>query len=74
MTHSFLLEGAGPPECERCQVQLTIEHILVDCAMFCGERSLYHLDGKSVDVLLGEDSDVENIMNFLRDTGFYFKL
>ena len=74
VTHSFLLEGSSPPECEHCQVLLSVEHILVDCTAFHSERVLYHLNGKSIELILGEDCDVEDIMNFLKDIEFYYKI
>ena len=74
VTHSFLFEGTTPPECEHCQVQLTVEHILVHCTFLQEKRCLYHMDGKQIEEILGEDCDIEDITSFLKDTGFYFKL
>ena len=74
MTHSFWVESSSPPECEHCQVLLSVEHILVDCTAFHSERVLYHLNGKSIELILGEDCDVEDIMNFLKDIEFYYKI
>ena len=74
VTHSFLLEGSSPPLCDDCQVQLTVQHIMVDCSMLNEKRHLYQLDGKSLDALLGEDANVEDIISFLKDADFYFKL
>ena len=74
VTHSFLLEGSSPPECEHCHVQLTVEHILVDCPVLHNERLLYHLDGKTLDMILAEDCNIEDIMNFLKETQFYYRI
>ena len=74
LTHSFRFERTSPPMCDHCQVQLTIEHILVDCTAFVEKRRIYHLDGKSLDILLGDDINVQDIMNFLKDINLYFKL
>ena len=74
VTHSYIFEGTSPPECDFCRVHLTIEHILVDCDMLQDKRCFYHLDNKTLEVLLGESTNVEDIMNFLKETDFYFKL
>ena len=74
VTHSFLFEGNSPPECDQCHVQLTIEHILVDCIKFHAERLVNNIGGKCIKSILAEDCNVENIMNFLKDTEFYYKI
>ena len=34
MTHRYLLAGDDPPVCISCQENLTVEHILIDCAEY----------------------------------------
>ena len=34
LTHSYLLKGEPPPECDTCDCRLTIQHILVDCIKY----------------------------------------
>ena len=74
VTHSFLFEGATPPVCEHCQMQLTVEHILVHCTLLQEKRRFYHMDGKQIEEILGEDSKIEDVISFLKDTDFYYKL
>ena len=73
LTHGFLFEGSSPPVCDCCQVQLTVEHILVDCKRYDNSRTKYHIDEKSIDILLNEDIDVDNVMNFLKEIGLYYE-
>ena len=74
VTHSFLFDGSGPPECEHCNVPLTVEHILVFCKLYEDERRVYELHGKGIGTILGDDVDIENLINFLKDIELYFKL
>ena len=30
-THSYLLNGGDPPECDKCDLPLSVKHILLDC-------------------------------------------
>ncbi|GBN59312.1 hypothetical protein AVEN_272026-1, partial [Araneus ventricosus] len=34
LTHKYLLFGESPPVCSRCNVLLTIRHVLIDCSSF----------------------------------------
>ena len=74
VTHSFLFEGATPPVCEHCQMQLSVEHILIHCTHLQEKRRFYHMDGKQIEEILGDDSNIEDVISFLKDTEFYFKL
>ena len=73
LTHRFLLEGGNPPVCDHCQVQLTVEHILVCCPVLNGRRQKYHLDGKDLKFLLDDDGPIDHMMNFLKETDYYYK-
>ena len=64
----------NPPECDYCQVRLTIEHILVDCLQYCNIRQTYGLQDKSLDVLLGESVEVDNLMSFLKEIGIFYEI
>ena len=74
LTHSFLLDRDGtPPVCDHCQQMLTIEHILVECRKFSRARMKYHLCGKDLASLIGEDIDVDNLMMFLKDIDLFYE-
>ena len=74
LTHQFLLEGSSPPVCAYCQVTLTVEHILVDCQKYRQQRSKFGMQGKSLEVLLGESVEVENLMTFLKEINIFYEI
>ena len=59
--------------CDHCQDHLTVEHILVYCPLYSSFRQKYHLDGNNLKFLLNDDGPIDGIMNFLKETGFYYK-
>jgi len=38
LTHGHLLRGETPPRCSTCQIELTVEHILLHCVFFTNAR------------------------------------
>jgi len=38
LTHKYLMERGEPPQCETCQTQLTVRHILAECPTFAAQR------------------------------------
>lgn len=38
LSHKHLLLGEEPPQCEHCNVQLTVEHLLIHCTLYNRER------------------------------------
>ena len=60
-THGYLLCGGDSPVCPRCDAELTVRHVLLDCPQLEGERAR-HLGRSSRDLtlhsLLGDDSAV----------------
>ncbi|KAG1713961.1 RNA-directed DNA polymerase from mobile element jockey [Nymphon striatum] len=42
LTHSFLLRNEAQPVCGRCQLPLTVRHVLVDCAALTSVRSRFY--------------------------------
>ncbi len=41
LTHCYLLKGEDAPECISCACQLTVKHILMECAEFDETREQY---------------------------------
>jgi len=41
LTHRYLVERGEPPQCETCQTQLTVRHILAECPTFAAHRLRY---------------------------------
>ena len=42
LTHRFLLEGGEKPQCEICDCDLTVKHILIECQRFDRVRSRHY--------------------------------
>ena len=42
LTHGHLLRGESPPQCPSCQVQLSVEHILLHCVCWTNVRDSYN--------------------------------
>ena len=71
ITHSFLLKGAEPPVCIRCDKHLTIEHILHICSDFIEIRESHFTD-KSLRMLF-QDILPEKIFYFLKEINIFGK-
>ena len=71
------MEKGPVPRCANCNVELTVEHILIECSLYMSERQLW-LNQADVSVpltlksLLEESDgfDIKKIMQFLNATGF----
>ena len=74
LTHSFMLKGVSAPECAHCDGLLSVEHILVHCSKFLSQRRKYHLDGKSVADILGDDVNVDTLVGYLQDIEVFHKI
>ena len=73
LTHNFILEGSNAPECACCDSLLTIEHILVHCPRYRNERN-NHVKGRNITDILGEEVDVNGIIEFLKEIGIFNKV
>ena len=71
LTHSHILMRDDPPVCDSCQSFLTVKHILVDCSEYSRVRRKYHLHGKSINEILDDDLDVDNLMKFLKEVNLF---
>ena len=77
LTHRYLMasgEERQAPLCRTCNCFLTIKHILIDCADFNVNRRDNSLNGRSIQELLGDDVNVENIVKFLKDINLYYEI
>ena len=73
-THNFILEGSSAPECAHCDRVLSVEHILVHCSMFLNQRRRYHLDGKSMAEILGDEINVDTLVEYLHAIKFFDRI
>ena len=73
LTHGYLMERKPVPLCNQCNVQLTVQHILIDCPLYTQQRNhrFRHLDVNTLTLKkLLEDSDrfdISKIIAYLKD-------
>ena len=77
ITHGHLMESNNPNHtvpriCPFCNNRsMTVRHILVDCAGLDLKRDQYQLNSGSLEEILGDLCQFENLMGFLTDIGIY---
>ena len=65
LTHSYLLNKATPPICDFCNIQITTEHILLQCPKYQNER-IQHLHSNDLREILSDDEQqIQNTIKFL---------
>ena len=74
LTHQYLLEGGSAPVCARCDITLSVEHILVHCPLYDAVRRRMGFGGKPISVLLGDDIEVTKVIQFLKESGLFLKI
>ena len=57
--------------CNICNVQLTVNHILIDCIDYQNTRSQYYSETTLKELFKNER--FSKIINFLKEIGLYFK-
>jgi len=74
LTHGHLLRGETHPRCLACQVDLTVEHVLLHCVSFTNARdNCFCLTLTSMSELFSKVAS-RSINNFIKETGFYRKI
>ena len=74
LTHKYLISGDEPPECLRCQTQLTIKHLLFECAKFNNLRrylnlgQIVHIEDKTTPEI------IKIIIKYITSTQLYNQL
>ena len=72
------MSGDYPPFCTDCLVPQTVKHLLIECPSLMELRGTYLSKDKngfySLDVILGESVDEDNLFNFLEEAGFLDKI
>ena len=71
MTHNYIMEGSSAPVCAHCGTSLSIEHVLVCCPHFNHLRRKYFLAEKSISEILGDNTDVNNLMGFAKEAKIF---
>ena len=72
ITHCHLMEKPNgvPSVCRRCQVDLTVRHIMEECPLIEAHRRATIGQGK-IEQVLGPEAKIGKIMNFLKRIGIY---
>jgi len=71
-THSYLLSGDDQPACAKCDIVLTVKHILLDCPELWDIRLKYFTTSSLKDIF--ESVDNQSIIGFIKDVHFYHQL
>ena len=75
VTHSYNLTGDDVPWCVECEVPMSIKHILLECGNCARERYDYYDQREmSMRTLLTKKENVLQVLQFLREIGWYNKL
>ena len=72
MTHSFILRKEEAPICAACNVVITVEHILIECADLLETRKKYF--EKKILYSLFRNVIPEVVFDFLREIGVFYKV
>ena len=72
LTHGHLMKGENQPECQRCQVPLTVEHLVLSCQATNKSRDK-HLQGLSMNSVFTSTGKKE-LLTFLREVKMFEKL
>ena len=67
-THSYRMSGTPPPMCQRCDVQISIEHLLIECPNYSTQRTLAFGRNATLKSILSECDtfNINAINNFLK--------
>ena len=69
LTHSYLMvSGMDPPICNRCNVQLTVKHVLVECRKYTASRRKYFNNPSLTTMLRETDSfSLDRLVLYLQE-------
>lgn len=73
ITHRHHLRAEPAPVCSRCDVELSVLHIIENCPVFDAQRNMHGLSGLTVVECLKQERIV-NTLNFLRSIDLYAKI
>ena len=76
LTHSHLMSGQADSDCPTCdETRLTVQHILCECPAYDQERRRhFNSTNPNIERLLGENSNLSNLFNFLHSTGIIHRI
>lgn len=70
LTHSYLLKKEQAPECHKCNLPLTVEHVLIGCSIYTSQRSKYFINCNSIEDLFNSLS-CKVIIDYLKEIDIY---
>jgi ribonuclease HI len=71
LTHSYLLAREPRPQCSHCQSELTIEHILVQCAQFNSIRGRLQVPSTMNGILRPNRDASAKLIDFLKEIEYF---
>jgi len=74
LTHGQLLRGETPPRCLACQMDLTVEHVLLHCVSFTNASdNFFCVTLISMSEFFSKVAS-RSIIDLIKETGFYRKI
>ena len=73
LTHEYLLKGENPPKCQKCNVPLSVQHIMLDCQRVRESRKKYLKNCSNLKNLF-EATAKRDIITFLKETRLFDRL
>ena len=70
LTHSYLMvRGTDPPYCNRCNVRITVKHVLVECQKYTAVRRKYYNSPTLITMLRETDNfSLYRLISYLQET------
>ena len=76
LTHSYhMVRGLDPPVCDRCNVRMTVKHILLECRKYIAARRKYYNHPSLITMLReADDFSLNRLLLFLQETDILNKI
>lgn len=68
LTHKHLLQRSEPEVCVKCNVPISVTHILVNCQNYSIYRQKYNLPANLREILKNESNKTKDLIKFLKKT------
>ena len=68
LTHVHLLKREPPPQCDMCQSDVTVAHVLLHCAKYNLERQDLDCTRGLKSVLRKDEGSIQNLVKYLHST------
>ena len=72
LTHGYLMAKEDPPQCEMCNTNITIKHLLLSCQKYTNLRLKYFGSSPKLEIILGDSLFwVSRLMLFLKEADIF---